>query len=48
MTNNQQISIDVASKNLDTFGINLDELEQNSISIASADLSPQTQTYTRT
>jgi hypothetical protein len=43
MTNNQQISIDVASKNLDTFGINLDELEQNSISIASADLSPQTQ-----
>ena len=39
MTNNQQLPIDVASKNLDTFDINLDKLEQTSILIASADFS---------
>lgn len=37
MTNNQQIPIDVASKNLTTFNINLDQFDQPSISIASPD-----------
>lgn len=43
MTNNQQIPIDVASKNLKTFDINLDKLEQTSILISPADLSTPTQ-----
>ena len=37
MTNNQQIPIDVASKNLTTFNINLDQFDQPSVSIASPD-----------
>jgi hypothetical protein len=38
MTNGQQLPIDVASKNLDTFNIDLEQVTPNPISIASAEI----------